>query len=65
MQNFKKDCEATIKKYNKIKDNCYKNLNKLGNCEAENHLKEMYLNLINDCDKSINDVQEMYFLMNK
>lgn len=56
MNNFRKDCEAAINKYNQVKETCYINLQKIGDSETDTYLKEMYYNLIDDCDGSINEI---------
>ena len=56
MNNFRKDCEAAINKYNQVKETCYINLQKIGNSETDTYLKEMYYNLIDDCNRSINEI---------
>ena len=58
MNNFRKDCEAAIEKYNQVKETCYLNLQKIGDIETDTYLKEMYYNLIDECDRSINDVND-------
>lgn len=56
MNNFRKDCEAAINKYNQVKETCYINLQKIGDSETDTYLKEMYYNLIDDCNRSINEI---------
>lgn len=61
MNNFRKDCEAAINKYNQVKETCYLNLQKIGDSETDTYLKEMYYNLIDNCDGSINEVNNFLY----
>lgn len=61
MNNFRKDCEAAINKYNQVKETCYLNLQKIGDSETDTYLKEMYYNLIDDCDGSINEINNFLY----